>query len=222
MIESGMGVYPSVLKACHHLQQSEQIPMRKPFHGKILVQQMSMRTSCILQVISNVQLSKRQEMDKQDQEKYMTWIEAVLNLDRKKSKDERLYCLYCDMNNHPRFSCKHLKKHREEADPHRCTLCIARHAPFQCKRAQCNGGCAKPNWEEFKQARTEQRTPDFRWERDVPPPPLPPPAEAPLQDAATDSNRATADVCRNTHDAWSTSKHASFQFQAVSSTPSNS
>ena len=165
----------------------------------------------------------------------MTWIEAVLNLDRKKSKDERLYCPCCDVNNHPRFICKRLKKHREEAGPHRrCTLCIASHAPFQCKRAQCNGGCTKPNWarEEFKQARTEQRTPDFRWERDVAPSPLPPPAENPpqeMQQQETPTEQqpmCAAAGCR--HDAsWSTRlylqiQHASFQFQAVSSMPSNS
>ena len=47
-----------------------------------------------------------QTMSKHDQRQYMRWICEVLQLDKKKSKDERVYCSYCDMNNHPRFSCK--------------------------------------------------------------------------------------------------------------------
>ena len=54
---------------------------------------------------------------------YMQWIENVLNIDRRTSKDPRLYCAYCDMKNHPRFACKHAYKHRIETEKHRCTLC---------------------------------------------------------------------------------------------------
>ena len=107
---------------------------------------------------------KQQMMDKGEQQKYMQWIEKILDLDRRTTKDERLYCGYCDMNNHPRFSCKRFKKHRDENAHHRCTLCIAEHAPFQCSRAQCNGGCTKPNWArlECKLAKGESRSPNFR------------------------------------------------------------
>ena len=44
---------------------------------------------------------QKQAMDKADQQKYMVWIEQVLDLDRRTTKDDRLYCGYCDMNNHP-------------------------------------------------------------------------------------------------------------------------
>ena len=142
-------------------------------------------------------VARRQEMSKPDQVKYMAWIEKTIDVGRKGTKDKRLYCAYCDMNNRPRLSCKHLKKHRDESAPHRCTLCIARHAAFKCKGAQCNGGCAKPNWarQEFKLARTEERTPDFRWERDVAPPPLPPPAEAPPQERQQQTQTEQQSMC---------------------------
>ena len=87
----------------------------------------------------------QQAMFKEDRQKYMQWIET-LDLDRRTTTDERLYCGYCGMNNHPRFTCKHFYKHRDESAQHRCTLCSAFHAPFRFPRAQCNGGCGKPNW----------------------------------------------------------------------------
>ena len=123
-------------------------------------------------------------MEKADQQKYMLWIEKILVLDQRLTKDERLYYRYYDMNNHPRFSCKHFKKHRDENALHRCTLCIATHAPFQCPRTQINGGCAKPNWAclEFTLAKEESRSPDFRWGQEQPPPP-PRPAGNPSQEA---------------------------------------
>ena len=40
------------------------------------------------------------------QQPYMQWIGKILDLDRRTSKDLRLCCSYCDMNNHPRFACK--------------------------------------------------------------------------------------------------------------------
>ena len=66
---------------------------------------------------------QQQALSKEDQQKYVQWIEQILELDWRTSKDERLYCGCCDMNNHPRFTCKHFYKHRKEAAPHRCTLC---------------------------------------------------------------------------------------------------
>ena len=77
---------------------------------------------------------KAQTMSKPDQEQYMKWIKAVLQIDRKKSKDEKLYCPYL---------CKHYNKHQDEHAQHRCTLCLSKHAPFQCARVQINGGKAK-------------------------------------------------------------------------------
>ena len=126
----------------------------------------------------------QQAMSKEDQQKYMQWIEKILDIDRRTSKDERLYCGYCDMNNHPTFTCKHFYKHRKEAAPHRCTLCSGLHAPFRCPRAQCNGGCGKPNWAriEYKLAKQEARAPDLRWGQDPAQPPTPP-TEAQSQEA---------------------------------------
>ena len=125
-------------------------------------------------------------MSKGDQQQHMKWICDVLKLDRRTSKDERVYCPYCDMNNHPRFSCKFYNNHQREYARHTCTLCMANHAPFQCARAQVNGGIAKPNWarREKKLAADENREPDLRWdaEGNLPQPPLPPPGEAPPQE----------------------------------------
>ena len=80
-------------------------------------------------------------------------------------KDPRIYCAYCDMNNHPRFRCKHVEKHRKPNERHRCTLCAGKHAAFQCPRAQVNGGPGQPNWhkQEYKRAKSENREADYRW-----------------------------------------------------------
>ena len=75
-------------------------------------------------------VDKKQYLNKDDQQLYMQWIEQILDLDRRTCKDPRLYCAYCDMNNHPRFTCKHAYKHQKENEKYRCTLCSAFHAPF--------------------------------------------------------------------------------------------
>ena len=56
---------------------------------------------------------KNEYLCKEDQQLYMQWIEQILDLDRRTSKDPRLYCAYCDMNNHPRFACMHAYKHQK-------------------------------------------------------------------------------------------------------------
>ena len=94
----------------------------------------------------------------------MQWIEKILGINRRTSKVPRLYCAYCDMNNHPRFSCKHVNKHQKQHERHRCTLCAGHHPPFLCSKAQINGGDAKPNWYkiEYKRAKQDGREPDYR------------------------------------------------------------
>ena len=69
------------------------------------------------------------------------------------------------MNNHPRFTCKHVEKHRKPNERHHCTLCSAKHPPFLCPRAQVNGGQGQSNWYkyEYKRAKSENREPDYRW-----------------------------------------------------------
>ena len=57
---------------------------------------------------------KHEYLRKEDQQLYMQWIEQILDIDRRTSKAPRLYCAYCDMNNHPRFTCKHAYKHQKE------------------------------------------------------------------------------------------------------------
>ena len=73
------------------------------------------------------------------------------------------------MNNHPRFSCKHVFKHQKPSEKHRCTLCAGYHPPFLCPKAQINGGDAKPNWYkiEYKRAKQDGREPDYRWGENV-------------------------------------------------------
>ena len=95
------------------------------------------------------------------QEMYIHWICRSFALD-KNSKDPRIYCAYCDMNNHPRFACKHADKQKKPHERHHCTL---RHAPFLCPRAQVNGGPGQPNWykQEYKRAKSENRPADYRW-----------------------------------------------------------
>ena len=113
-------------------------------------------------------VEKADQIPTEQQQVYMHWIENIFKIDRKTSKDPRLYCGYCDMNNHPRFTCKHAHKHQRPHERHRCTLCAGRHPPFLCPRAQINGGEAQPNWYkvEYKRAKQESREPDYRWGAD--------------------------------------------------------
>ena len=55
--------YLSILKACQHQQKAEQILMRKPSHGRILVQPTSERTSYILQATLLARSSDGQSTD---------------------------------------------------------------------------------------------------------------------------------------------------------------
>ena len=112
---------------------------------------------------------KVDQLETEQQQPYMRWIEKILGIDRRTTKDPRLYCAYCDMNNHPRFSCKHVFKHQNPDARHRCTLCAGRHPPFLCSKAQVNGGDAKPNWYkiEYNRAKQDGREPAYRWGENV-------------------------------------------------------
>ena len=91
---------------------------------------------------------------------YVNWIqERIPNIDR---KDARVCCPYCDMKNHPRWTCHHIDKHRDQSASHSCTLCIGDHPAFLYPIAKCNNGVATPNWaqREKKQAKDDNRKPD--------------------------------------------------------------
>ena len=131
-----MAIFESVPQNLHCTDKGNFVKARKP----------QMSSSCMLEVTKTMGQrgrATRQEMSttRSTSKNMACFLEGPLPLDRRTTKDERLKSSYCDMNNHLRFSCKLLKKHRDESAQHRCTLCIARHASFQCKRAQCNGGC---------------------------------------------------------------------------------
>ena len=119
------------------------------------------------------------KLSKDEAKEYIQWIESrIPNIDR---KDERVYCAYCNMKNHPRWSCNHLSKHQNESAKHSCTLCIGDHPAFLRARAQVNHGIAKPNWarRETKLAINQHRAPDLRWDPQGILPPPPPPAKQP-------------------------------------------
>ena len=81
----------------------------------------------------------------------------VLNIDRRTSKDPRLYCTYCDMNNHPRFACKHA------------------YTNIESRQRSIDAHCAMPSMPHFavqglnanKRAKQESRQPDLRWGPDA-------------------------------------------------------
>ena len=110
-------------------------------------------------------VEKADQLSPEQQVVYIGWILHILKLDHKVDKDPRVYCAYCDMNNHPRFSCKHAWKHGNPLEKHHCTLCAGKHAPFLCPRAQVNRGPGQPNWykAEHKRAKQENREADYRW-----------------------------------------------------------
>ena len=103
-------------------------------------------------------IPKNDYVKKEHQQAYMQWIEMTLDLDRRTSKDPRLCCGYCDMNNHPRFACKHAFKHQKPSERHRCTLCTGHHPPFLCSKVQINGGNGKPYWHKIEYKRAKQET----------------------------------------------------------------
>ena len=138
-------------------------------------------------------VEKAEQLSPEQQATYIKWIVHSFNLDHRVDKDPRIYCSYCDMNNHPRFSCKHVKKHRNPMEKHHCTLCAAKHPPFLCTRAQVNGGLGQPNWykTEHKRAKSENRDADYRWgslithvDVDGPDSSSQPPSEAPQPQCA--------------------------------------
>ena len=110
-------------------------------------------------------VDKVEQLSPEQQRTYIQWIVYSFQLNHSIDKDPRVYCSYCDMNNHPRFSCKHVKKHRNPMEKHHCTLCAAKHPPFLCPRAQVNNGPGQPNWykTEYKRAKQENRDADYRW-----------------------------------------------------------
>ena len=110
-------------------------------------------------------VEKEDQLSPEQQVTYIQWIVYCFNLDHKVDKDPRIYCSYCDVNNHLRFSRKHVNKHRKPMERHHCTRCAAEHPPFLCPRAQVTGGPAQPNWykTEYKRAKQENREADYRW-----------------------------------------------------------
>ena len=59
---------------------------------------------------------------------YMLWIQSLIpNVDK---KDERVYCPFCDMKNHLRWTCSNLDQRCAQHERHTCTLCIGNHPPF--------------------------------------------------------------------------------------------
>ena len=150
----------------------------------------------------------------------MQWIEQILDIDRRFSNDPRLYwqqyCAYCDMNNHPRFTCKHAYKHQKEAEKHRCTLCSAFHVPFCCSRAQINGGSGKPNWSriEYKRAKQESREPDLRWGADAAQPHVDFPT---LGSQSPSEDQHPVCAARSSYDAWLVKESIEFMAGRLSS-----
>ena len=131
---------------------------------------------------------KIDHLETEQQQPYMRWIERIFHMDRRTTKDPRLYCAYCDMNNHPRFSRKHVFKHQAPHARHRCTLCAGHYPPFLCSKAQVNDGGAKPTWYkiEYKRARQDGREPDYRWGENITHVDVDPPQQAsqyPVEDS---------------------------------------
>ena len=160
---------PSEVSLFQSIHEVVPIRRRSRFHGKTLEISILAWSICIQRLHPwKCAAEKSDHLETEQQQPYMQWIEKILDLDRRICKDPRLYCAYCDMSNHPRFSCKHVYKHRKPNATHRCTLCAGRDPPFLCPKAQVNGGDARPNWYkiEYKRAKQECREPDYRWGAD--------------------------------------------------------
>ena len=157
---------PSVANLFLLIHLSVPIQRKRVFHGKD-IRELDTRHEFLYPDDPAVAcpVAKADQLSPEQQVIYIQWILHILKLDHKVDKDPRVYCAYCDMNNHPRFSCKHAWKHRNPLEKHHCTLCAGKHAPFLCPRAQVNGGPGQPNWckAEYKRAKQENREADYRW-----------------------------------------------------------
>ena len=93
-----------------------------------------------------------------ENDKYMAWIR--LRVPTKHSRDERNYCPWCDMKNHPRSTCKYLDGPASKEARHSCHLCIGAHPVFLCPRARCNMGTRQLSWavREKKRGRDEGKS----------------------------------------------------------------
>ena len=122
---------------------------------------------------------------------------SVVSDSDKKSKNPRVYCAYCDVNNHARFSRKRYYKHQNPTSKHACTLRMGTHPPFLCPRAQVNGSIAKPNWarKEIKLAADKRRAPNLEWSQEGRLPALPPPVEPPRDEQQLAAPEDAAPLC---------------------------
>ena len=158
------GDLPSVANLFLLIHLSARIQRKRVFHGDDLGE-INVNKDYLYPdgTVIPCPVEKVEQLSPEQQPTYIQWILYCLNLDHKVDKDPRVYCSYCDMNNHPRFSCKHAFKHRNPLEKHHCTL--AKHPPFLCARAQVNGGLGQPNWykTEYKRAKSENREADYRW-----------------------------------------------------------
>ena len=157
---------PSVANLFLLTSLSAQTQRKRVFHGEILESSMLIRTISI-QVTRSFHVQLRREISYLQSSRKPTSSGlsiASISITRL-TRIREVYCSYCDMNNHPRFTCKHVKKHHLPFEKHHCTLCAAKHPPFLCPRAQVNGGLAQPNWykAEYKRAKQENRDADYRW-----------------------------------------------------------
>ena len=154
------------------------------------------------------------KLSKDEANEYMKWIQ--LRIPKIDKKDERVYCPYCDMKNHPRWSCHHFHKHQKQNEKHSCTLCIGDHPAFLCPLAPGQRRHCDTQLRERKMAREERRAPDLRWyPHGVQP--LPPPANEPQaqpMDASRSSHSARCStrsdstfkaLCSSSSYPWTTS-----------------
>ena len=159
------GDLPSVANLFLLISPSVQIQKHQVLHGEILMSSIPAWSSSFQALIFHAQWRRRSHCPQRVRKTTSIGLFKSFDFYHPTCKDPRVYCAYCDMNNHPRFCCKHVAKHKNQNERHRCTLCSAKHAPFQCSLAQVNGGPGKPNWykAEYKRAKSENREPDYRW-----------------------------------------------------------
>ena len=157
--------------------------MERSWHSRCSIQTSSIQS--MIHLVQFLSLDQCRSMTSNS----MDWVCEVLKIDRRKSRGERVYCPYCDMNNHPRFCCKFYGLPQA---PSRARQALMHMVPGQdmhlSNALELKSMVELPNQtgqEERRRLQSDHnREPDLRWDKEgnLPQPPLPPPAEAPPQE----------------------------------------
>ena len=89
---------PGDINLFQSIRQIVRIQRRRQLHSETLEISIPAMTTSIRRIQSrSAQFQKLTSLRQSSSKPYMQWIEKILGIDRRMSKDPRLYCAYCDI-----------------------------------------------------------------------------------------------------------------------------